>query len=242
MIQKTKNYEMFILRDDNREKGICKNHVKRLVESIKARNLLELRPITVNKNYEVLDGQHRLEAAKILKVDIYYEQRDDLHSLDIITMNVAKAWGMSDFLNYYCKNGYKEYQKLKNFMEKHNLNVKIALMITCGSADNIRDEYRSGKFIFPDENYDEFMDYCWDTIRLIKKLNGHSAYTSSARFWISLIKLVSYPGFRIEKWLDNLKKMSEKMCAKATQKDYYKLMQDIYNWRNEQKIDLLSDM
>ncbi len=241
MIKKTKNYDMFRLREDNREKGIDNIHVNRLMASIKARNLLELRPIIVNKDLEVIDGQHRLEAAKKLALDIYYEMKEDLRSEDIIIMNISKSWGMGDFLNYYCKNGYKEYQKLNSFIKKHNLTVKIALMITSGRSDNIRDQYRFGNYVFPEDDYDEFLSYCWDTIKLIKKLNGHSPFTSSARFWTSLIKVVSYPEFKFQKWTDNVKKMSEKMCAKATQKDYYKVMQEIYNWRNDHKIDLFSD-
>lgn len=241
MIKKTKIHDMFRLRDDNREKGIDKTHVNRLMESIKARNLLELRPIIVNKDFEVIDGQHRLEAARKLGIDIYYEMKEDLRSEDVIIMNINKSWGMSDFLNYYCKNGYKEYHKLESFMKKYNLSVKIALMITSGRADNIRDEYRFGNYVFPEDNYDEFLDNCWDTVKLIRKLNGHSAYTNSARFWTSLIKVISYPGFKMEKWMDNLKKMSERMSPKATQKDYYKLMQDIYNWRNDHKMDLINE-
>jgi hypothetical protein len=50
LIQNTKNYSMFKFRADNREK-ISDGHVEKLVESIKTRNLLEMRPIIVNANH-----------------------------------------------------------------------------------------------------------------------------------------------------------------------------------------------
>ncbi len=90
MIKKTKNYEMFTFREDNREK-IDQSHVQRLVFSIEKRNLLELRPIIVNEKFEVIDGQHRLMAAKFLDVEIFYQQEKKLDAKDIITMNITNT-------------------------------------------------------------------------------------------------------------------------------------------------------
>jgi len=90
MIRKTTNYEIFTFREDNREK-IDKKHLARLVESIKSRNLLELRPIMVNEKLEIVDGQHRLLAAKQLGYEIYYQKEENLDCADIVRMNLSKA-------------------------------------------------------------------------------------------------------------------------------------------------------
>ena len=37
-----------------------------------------MRPIVVNKKMEVMDGQHRLMAAKQLGVEIYYQEEKNL--------------------------------------------------------------------------------------------------------------------------------------------------------------------
>lgn len=42
-VKKTKDYDIFTLRSDNRER-IDQAHVRRLIQSIKAKNLLELVP------------------------------------------------------------------------------------------------------------------------------------------------------------------------------------------------------
>ena len=102
-INKTKNYEMFKFREDNRLK-IDQSHVNKLINSIQSRNLLDMRPIIVNSDYEILDGQHRLLAAKNLGVEIYYEIEEKLEHKDIILMNVAKSWAVCDYMNYFVKN------------------------------------------------------------------------------------------------------------------------------------------
>src|SRR5437868_13330592 len=99
MMDQTTDYEKFVFRKDNRAK-ICKEHVDRLIKSIKITNLLQWRPIEVNSAMEVLDGQHRLLAAKALGVPIYYKVIDNATPESIILMNVHKNWGMGDYLNY----------------------------------------------------------------------------------------------------------------------------------------------
>ena len=86
MIQKTKDYEMFKFRDDNRP--LSQPHLKALIDSIKSKNLLEMRPIQVNAQFEVIDGQHRIAAAKALGVDIYYQVEESLNPEDIIRLNI----------------------------------------------------------------------------------------------------------------------------------------------------------
>jgi hypothetical protein len=241
MIKKTTDYTLFTLRPDNRN-GINQSHVKRLAESIKQRNLLEYRPISVNASHEIIDGQHRFLAAKQLGVEIYYEINQDLVAEDIIILNNSKSWGIGDYMNYYCKNGYDHYIKLKNFSVSNGLSLKVALTLLVGQSKKKAKDFREGEFKFIGGEYEKHMDDCWQTIDLIKRLNGYSYYTSTCRFWQSLIKLITSAGFDKEKWFRNLEKMSEQFGPRATADDYLKLLQRVYNWRNENKIQLLEDI
>ncbi len=239
MIKKTTNYELFKFRADNRAE-ITNAHIERLKQSILARNLLEFRPIIVNKQMEVLDGQHRLLAAKALGYEIYYQMNEELKAEDIISLNVAKPWGMSDYLNYYIKNGYNEYRKLQEFMKKHQITVKIALRLTIGNTQKEMDAYRRGEFKFVDE-FSDIMDQCWETIHYIIRMNGTSHYTSSAKFWMALVKLVKHHNFDADKWRGNLEKMVDKVGPRITTKAFLELFMDIHNWRNNLKVNLLED-
>lgn len=234
----TTEYDMFKFRNDNRE-SINHSHVKRLAESIKARNLLELRPISVNAEMEVIDGQHRLLAAKMLGVPIYYRKSNDLKASDIIIMNISQTWGQGDYLNYYVKNNYPEYIKLQQFMKSHSITIRIALNITMGNKKDAFIKFKLGEFKFNEEDFHNHIDICWETIEYIKRINGFSNYTQSARFWGALLILIRHINFDEAKWRDNLKRMVERFTAKATQDDYLRLFMDVHNWRNTNKLDLV---
>jgi len=238
MIRKTKEYDKFVFRKDNRER-IDQAHVKRLMESITARNMLEFRPMLVNEDYEVIDGQHRLLAAKALNIDIYYQVQKNLCADEILLMNVVKTWSMADYLNYYCKNDYKEYIKLQKFLKEYSINLKIALNMLMGSSKNKYFEFRKGLFINNDEFVENDIEICWETVNYIKKMNGFSAYTSSGRFWKAMIKMIRHPSFHKEKWKNNLQKMVERFGPKARTEDYLMLFMDVYNYRNTEKINLI---
>jgi hypothetical protein len=238
MIQKTNKYEQFKFREDNREK-IDQSHVRKLMESIQTRNLLEMRPIIVNKKMEVLDGQHRLLAAQELGLDIYYEIKDDLGGAEIILMNISKSWGMGDYLNYYITNDYAEYKKLKAFMEKYNLSLKVAFNITAGNANEVMNGFKSGDFVFNEDVFGEDLSLCWQTINYIKRMNGACLFVHSVKFWKALIKLVRHADFDQHKWLSNLSKHVEKFVNKAKQTDYEELFSMVHNYHNRNRITLV---
>lgn len=237
MIQKTKNYDIFKFRTDNRA-VIDKNHVNRIIQSIKTKNLLEFRPIVVNGDMEVIDGQNRLLAAQQLGVDIYYQIQHEAKPQDIILMNIAKSWTNADYLNFYDKNGYIEYQKFSEFLKKNNLSLKIAMLILIGSGRKELIGFRNGEFKFDDTLLDANIAICRKTVDFIKRMNGNfaSSYTDSAKFWKALVKITSCASFNEDKWFFNLTKHIHKMTAKVSEKDYTEVMMEIFNWNNKHRI------
>ena len=154
-IEKTMNFEKFSFIEGNRL--ISKTYVNQLVSSIAKRNLLHLNPIKVDTNFKVIDGQHRLKAAEILKTAIYYITDNSLNNNDIKVFNaIGRIWKLVDFTNYYVqqyhsgKKEYVDYEDLKIFTEKYNLSYSVAchLLITSFSMRNesIIDKFKLGLF------------------------------------------------------------------------------------------------
>lgn len=239
-MEKTKNYDMFVFRKDNRQR-LDAAHIQKLVQSIKARNLLELRPIIVNEAMEIIDGQHRLMAAKALGVDIYYQKEAKLDAADIIKINLSKSWNNNDYFNYYCQHEYPEYIKLREFIKKNEISLRVALKIVFGQMHKGFQQFRKGEFKFNSEVLDRDLSICWDTILHIKKINGHSPYTSSSRFWQALLLLIKHPHFDEKKWHINLRKMVSHFSPKANTEDYVAMVQNIYNFRSTMKIQIDMD-
>src|SRR5208283_2271794 len=97
---KTDDYDNFKLKEDNR--SINPNHVKKLIESINQHNDLHLHPIIVTPEMEVIDGQHRLMAARKLEIPIYYLVDENYDPLKIVLFNNSRFnWKGDHYLNYY---------------------------------------------------------------------------------------------------------------------------------------------
>jgi len=235
-VQKTKKYEIFKFRDDNRKK-IDQSHVSRLIKSIDNNNLLEDNPIKVNANMEVMDGQHRLLAAKEMGIEIFYSV-DKYGKEDIIRMNISKPWYAEDYLNYYVTNGNEEYIKLDNFMKENKIALNIALKLTMPNTVFSRDEFKEGLYTFDLEaNFDQ-LRICKETIKYIRKMNGTSTYTQAGKFWKCLIKLAKSAHFDEKQWMHNLERMVNRIGPRVCEKDYMELFTEIHNWKRKNQIKL----
>lgn len=235
----TKNYSMFKFRSDNRA-AIMQPHVDDLIKSIQSNNLLDMRPILVNKEFEVIDGQHRLKAAQKLGVTIYYQVMVESKSVDIIQLNISRAWKSHDFLNYYVKNNFQEYVKLNDFINEHKISLDTCLRMTTGPGQN-KNEFKLGKFKFKEDNLNEtIIRNIHYTIDEIKRLNGAAkqSWLISTKFWIALSKIMSHPEFKMDQWLKKMKMHSNKLTAKVTTSDYTNMIFDIYNYKSKSPIDL----
>jgi hypothetical protein len=86
-------------------------HVKRLKESFQKAYLLS--PIIVNEKFEIIDGQHRFEAAKQIGVPINFlvAPKYGLKEVQMLNENM-KNWKNEDYLNAYCDLKHPEYLKL----------------------------------------------------------------------------------------------------------------------------------
>lgn len=241
MIQKTKNYSQFVFRNDNRAQGVSEAHVRKLMDSISSRNMLQYKPIDVNSKMEIIDGQHRLIAAQSLGLDIYYRIDKESQPHDIILMNIQKTWTNTDFLNYYCKNGFEEYLKLQHFMDANRLSLRIALSLTMGYTSKEGHKFKIGEYKFHDENLSDQLSICWYTIEYIKKMNNNCNYTSTAKFWKALLKLVNHGDFEFTQWRNNLEKMIERFGVRPTCDDYLKMMKECYNWKSMRKVNFDED-
>lgn len=236
MIQKTTEYNKFIFREDNREK-IDQGHVNKLINSITARNMLELKPILVNEKMEVIDGQHRLLAAQKLGVPIFYQIEKSLDSGEMMLMNICKTWTVGDIFNYYLKNDYEQYKKLSQFMKQNNLTLLIALNILGGRKHKFYEDFKLGNFMFDSEIYAADLTICWETINYIQAINRNSKFIESARFWKALLKLVRNKDFNPDKWMKNVGLLVHRFTILATSNDYLKLFYQIYNYKNKERLE-----
>lgn len=259
MKQSTTNYDMFKKRKINRK--VEQVHVDKLARAISLVNLLEFNPITVNQGFEVFDGQHRLEAARSLGVPVFYQVSDDIKDEDIIMLNNnVRAWSLENYLDYYVQKDERNYVLLKRFMEKNNLGLRNALIISgdrvynrgpCRKVNKKKGvneltgypQFKAGGFKFPDEEKLQKIMTTLDGVRAVadmvrRKTLGSNIYLESNGFINGLVQFLSAEVVDFTTFMDKLERRMDFMRPCSTSTLYLKMFQDIYNYKNREPIDL----
>lgn len=129
-IFQTKDYNQFVIVDKNRD--LSKKHVNKLVNSIKKYGYKKSCPILVNDKLEVIDGQHRIEACKILNIPVLYTI-EDLSIKDISTLNsCARNWKMNDYVKFHSDR--EEVKFLIYLNETYNIDYSSLFACFCSKG------------------------------------------------------------------------------------------------------------
>lgn len=230
-IYTTKNYSLFNTVGGNR--NINKTHVKNLIKSISENNMLEFFPIAINRQMEVIDGQHRLEAAMSMNLPVYYTIIDGsgLKEVQQINSNI-KPWKTNDYLNCFVQLNNTNYIILRDFCNKYNLSVSIAFtLMGFGKDGNVMASFKNGSFKIKNLKKAETMA---DYIFSIKPYTEIGVWKS--RNFIEALHDV-YEKVSHNKLLKQIKKAKTKIMPKASVKEYIRSMEDIYNFRLHNKIN-----
>ncbi len=229
MINITEDYNKFKPFFLNR--SLQKRNLEKIKHSIEKDNLLNLNPIIVTHDFEILDGQHRFEAARSLNVPIHYIQMpkttlDDLVNI-LITFNFSLSkWGAFQFSELYCKLEKSEYLKFKKFQENFDLDIHLALPLSKlkDKRRNINDIFRKGDFIFSDEdkvyeimrNGIEFLDVSRELLLIKSKKNF-----MTTQFFDAYAKAMDIKDYSQTKIIHQLKKYGLNLLESSKMSNYY---------------------
>jgi len=165
----TTNYDMFKLSARNRP--INREHLRQLKAAISKCNQLDVNPILINSEFEVINGQHRLTAAKELGLPIYYMQKptEDIPEDFMLTANMyQRSTRPKDAMDYY--SSYKSIHDYKVLKDCCSLAVSPpgAMASLIGSIDNYR---KNGTVMNTGEFKLKFNDIeCYDIVNKYMQL------------------------------------------------------------------------
>ena len=149
-IRTTRSYSIFNKVIGNRD--LDSKNLQRIKESIKDIGLQM--PILVNKNISIIDGQHRLQAAKELNIPIAYIISQDTSEENIDQLQISKKWTALDFCNKNALKGNKDCSKALRIANQWNLDTNkkmskinaIALLHENASCTNIKIALRNNTY------------------------------------------------------------------------------------------------
>lgn len=249
-VNQSDDYLKFKTLQGNR--NVNKLHVRRLRESFKEAYLLS--PIIVNQQLEIVDGQHRFEAAQELGLPINFIICNDYSLKEVQLLNTnMKNWKKEDYLNAYCDLGMPEYLKFRNFMRrfpdfgisacetiltnKLNAGYISATSVELKGVINKEGSYavrffQEGDLVIPD--YEKSVANAEKIMRIKPFYNGFNRATF-VRAMIGIFRIEFYSHSKLlGKIAANPTAIQH--CSNVTQ---YKLMiEDIYNFRSREKVSL----
>ena len=247
-VYETNDYSMFKTLDGNR--NLQKLHVARLKRSFSESYLFS--PVLVNSRMEIIDGQHRIEAAKELNLPVRFIILNGygLREVQIFNTNM-KNWKKEDYLKGYCDLKYPEYLRFRNFMRRFpdfgiSASERILLLQAGtspvrGNFDGLRTPsgraygvkyFEEGSLSIPD--YDRSCDIALKILMLKPYYDGFNRSV----FVAAMLGILKLEQFSISELLAKLKynPTGIQHCNDVTQ--YKLLIEDIYNYKRREKVNL----
>jgi ParB-like nuclease domain len=228
---RTMDYSIFKSITSNRE--VSDSHVKKLVKAIRTKNLLHLNPIIVNFDYEVIDGQHRLEAAKVIGgIYIYYVIDQNVSKSDIALINSNyKNWSAIDYINYWAVEKKPGFDKLSSFISENPfISPSAAIGMLTGGAGKSVDAVRDGKINV--SNYDEAVKVA----KVINEYRNIFDHAYEGKFIKAVIQSLRARGYSHTVMQQKLSYQSRSLVRCVTTKQYVALLEEIYNHKLQTKI------
>lgn len=154
----TKDYSFFKYSSNNR--GIKPVNVAKIKKSMEKYGFIAGRPVLCTPDGVVVDGQHRLEAAKELNIPVLYEIVTTDFVKTMIELNSTQTnWVLLDYINSYADQGVDCYRKLLKFQEKYKLGMSNCILIYMNKSINKSADIRAGKVFVINPDAEAIADF-----------------------------------------------------------------------------------
>ena len=239
-IKETKNLDQFV---NTTNRKVSKNHVQNLVVSMSIKGFDKTHPLRVSDGpggkLTVLDGQHRLAAAKELSLPVtYIKIEENTDGEDVYFSNAfSKGWVTNDFVDYWCQLGKEPYIYLREFVEKHDVNIYTALTILgAGARQNRNQSIRLGQLHLTEDNKIR----AEGLMKNVNEVRYFDAVTTSMSkqhcFVRALSVIVTQDFYNHNRMLNSLGRRSATLIRCARLSDYLRILVEIYNHKARNKV------
>lgn len=235
-LETTNNYAMFSRNQEQREIDTC--HVKRLAESISLFGFLPSKPLQCYKKGQkliVVDGHHRLEAAKLVKTSVFYVVESDRSQNTMGPENLlVKKWQGMDFVRLYANRGIEEYKTLLYYHERGiPVNMAASMLINNGAGSgNANKALQNGNFKIKDTEHIEKVD------ALIQEFGNKVPAVKSRPFISAISKCILWDGFDYDMFVRRLRENHLLLEKTSNEEQMLTQIEAIYNYRSRQKFPL----
>lgn len=238
----TNNYSLFTPHP--KQRPIRDSHVQFLMGQMRKRGFLSSFPlmcVKVGQKIVVVDGHHRLEAAKNLGIILYYNV-EGLDCLDAIgDVNASNSrWVLADFVRSHVVDGKPDYITLQKYVDCGVAVVMAASLLAGHSAgsNNVTSALVNGTFKVKTTRHIDIILSIRDT------MHGYNDAVSTSNFMKALSLCLWLPEFDHTIFLRTLKRYPMMLQRLSNIHDFLKSIEAVYNYnargRRELPIALLA--
>ena len=225
----TTEYDIFKEMKGNRARS--EKHVQNLMDAMRENDLFT--PILVNQNFEVIDGQHRLEARRRLGIPVPYYWTEGLGLPEVQRLNsTQKGWTNDDYLQSYIDLGNENYKQYEWFRRRYGLPHIPTIWLLHGEAANLSKVFREGGLKVRN------LERAKEKAALLAELAPHFSHWKDAPFVKAFLFCLNRTGFDFKTFLHRVKQNPTMLKPCTTIDGYMLLIEEVYNYRALKKVPL----
>lgn len=227
VIVSTTNYEMFKLVGTNRI--IKQRNVERLMKSFELTGGMSMsKPIIVDRNHNVIDGQHRLMACKKMGIPVHYVVTDDKIENIPIYNTYQDKWGLEDYARYWAEQGNENYKRILAIKDRVSIALNGVLECLVSGNGYTNEIFKAGRFVF-DGDVDKSVEYIQKILQLCYVVKGKR--NVSAKMLRAIRFLSKIKSFDLDFLLEKIMRYQGKLYTCATSEEYIQMFTSLYNYK-----------
>lgn len=225
-VESTHDYDMFQPLPGNRE--IRAGHVKSLKKAIGDNpDLNEVRPIMVNEKFQVIDGQHRLEALRELGLPVPYQMVEGMNLSHTQKLNAhQRNWTQLDYAKSYAPTNkhYANYVEARESYPEFGHHTVAGFLKGYAGHDKAA-SFREGMFEVDDlERGYKWLEQGHDVAGLVPE------FGFSTRFQAALTHLFRHEKYDHARLVEKMRKQGFMLSSRGAVKDYLRDLEELYNF------------
>jgi len=259
----TRDYSMFKHITGNRD--LVESNIQAIANQILHRG--QQQPIIINERNEIIDGQHRLEACKRLRIAVKYIKQHGANLEDVISTNiVGKKWTATDYINRFAAEGNEDYIKLQKFINTANdfgFAPSVAVRIAQGThtvrhyvmcEDGVvRDQstvnkknndhknlYSVGNAVFIGKFVMNDEQGAYTRLQQIYAFNEWPFYKKSG-FVLAIMQCMRITEMDFDRLILSARKYPRKWHNEASTDNFVQMFEEVYNWRRQNKMPIVNN-
>jgi len=188
-----------------------------------------------NENMQIIDGQHRFEAAKRSGLPVFFMVMPGWGIKEVTILNVnSRNWTIVDFMETHAKSGNPNYIRFKEFYDAHEFEITVCQLIVAGKRSRGTvsfDKFRNGLMVVDEQ---QITDAYLRAKKIMELKQFHPHGWRSRNFVEALLILLNTKNYDHAHLFDKLTLYPEVLLVQARSlrvEEYLKLFMDKYNFR-----------